>query len=220
MFSEIRKQLSELDEKYIEWEDILLEQDRDSSEASDSSELTTDIENTFRSIVNKLCAIIKDQNSEEDAIQQVFAERKIAPLAYKTISQQLIHYNSFSYLRKAECDNPYNARLSFDLIWTQYILRMKKQDSFEPPFPMDEETYRILSTELDAFTDFCVSRQLHIDSIYEQLKDISRLSHDLCMYISQTIDRDFEKLKLNYLINQQDQDHRLLMQILKHLKEK
>lgn len=170
MFSEIRKQLSELDEKYIEWEDILLKQDRDSSEASDSSEVTTDIENTFRSIVNKLCAIIKDQNAEEDAIQQVFAERKIAPLAYKTISQQLIHYNSFAYLRKAECDNPYNARLAFDLIWTQYILRMKKQDSFEPPFPMDEETYRILSTELDAFTDFCVSRQLHIDSIYEQLK--------------------------------------------------
>ncbi|MBR4290533.1 MAG: hypothetical protein IKT52_07825 [Oscillospiraceae bacterium] len=220
MFTEIRKQLAELDEKFIGWEDILLQQDTDSSEIQDTSETTSEIKKAFHSILNQVCNIIKEHNVEENVIQEVFVQRKIASLAYNAIDRKLVHYNSFAYLRKAERENPYNARLIFDLIWTQRILRMKKQDSFDPPFPMDEKTYKMMASELDAFTEFCVSRQMHIDSIYEQLKDISRLSQDLCMYISQTIDRDFEKLKLNYLINLQDRDHDLLMRIFKYLKIK
>ena len=217
MFIEIRKRLAELDEKYINWEDTLLQLEDDNSESQDNFETASEIKSSFRSILDQLCIIIKEHDAEEETIQEVFAKRKIAPLARKLINRKLIHYSSFAYLRKEERENPYNARLVFDLLWTQYILRMKKQNSFDPPFPVGEETYKVLAAELNAFADFCVSRQLHIDSIYEQLKDISGVSHDICMYISQTIDRDFEKLKLNYLINLHDQDHELLIKILKCL---
>lgn len=218
MFSEILRELTMLDEVNAEWEEILLQQESDDLEHLDQSDVAMDLSNRFRSIIDQTCNIIKENDVQEDTIQDIFSQRRIAPLAQKLINQRLYHYNKFEYLRKTERENPFKARQIFDLLWTQYVLRIKKQGSFDPPFPMDEDTYKTLAVELDTFTDFCVSRQMHIDSIFEQLKDISQLSHDLCTYISQTIDKDFEKLKLNYLINQQDQSQELLMQILKYLK--
>lgn len=219
MFREFKEQLAVLDETYSGWEDILLQQEPGRSETTDNSERASELRNKFLAILDQLCDSIKEHTAEVDAIQEVFAQRKVELLANQIASRKLVHYSSFAYLRKTERENPYSARLIFDLLWTQYILRLKKEDSFDPPFPIDEDSYKMLAAELDAFTDFCVSRQMHIDSIYKQIKDISRLSHDLCMYISQAIDRDFEKLKLNYLINQQDQDHEILIKILKYLKD-
>ena len=71
---------------------------------------------------------------------------------------------------------------------------------FDEKIPMNEEDYKTVSVQLDRFVDRCISRQLHTTAIIIDLKEESHLSQEICKYIVDKFEKDYNQIRLNYII--------------------
>lgn len=206
MLTDIRKSIVELNKEYPEWDEVVSnffnvaskDTDNDIKDILDKDE---DIISAFIDILNKTIELAKKHDLNVDDVTSIFDQYTCKEDIQKRIKLSLNRYSSYKKIRDIAIESEFQAKYVLDTIWNMCILRYNANYKFEDDFPMTKEEFDRASNELDKLVNYCVYRQLHIKSIYKQLQEETGLSETICSYMAEKIDNDFEKLKLNFIIN-------------------
>ena len=196
MMTLIKDMFERISNKYKEWDILIvkvLNNEEDSSEGLKALEEFTDI-------LKQIIEMLKNESVSMDEIQNLFENYACKEHAIKYIDAHLRTYHSFDAIRKLEKDDIYKAKRCIDQIWESYILRYNPYFDNQENRLLSDTEYRSVAREIDRLTDLCIERNFHILAISKQFEEKSGLSGELCNYISQKIDENFEKLKLSYII--------------------
>ncbi len=196
MLTVIKDSLKSLSNKYDNWDELIvetLEKEGENGEGINALE-------EFTSILKRIIKMIKSEDLCIADVETLFESYGCKEYALRYINATLRTYHSFDSLRKLEIEDIYKAKRCVDQIWESYILRYNPYFSNPEGALLNDDEYRCVAKEIDRITDLCIEHNFHILAIIKQFQDKSGLSNELCRYISQKIDEDFEKLKLNYII--------------------
>ena len=206
MLTDIKKSIVELDKEYPEWDEVVSNFFNVSSKDTDDyikglSGKDEDIISTFINILNKTIELAKKYDLNLNDVTSVFDTYTCKEDIQKRIKLSLNRYSSYKKIRDIAIESEFQAKYVLDTIWNMCILRYNANYEFEDDFPMTKEEFARTTNELDKLVNYCVYRQLHIKSIYKQLQEETGLPETICNYMAEKIDNDFEKLKLNFIIN-------------------
>lgn len=117
------------------------------------------------------------------------------------VNKKMLTYSNFKVLRELEKKDLYKAKYCVDLLWSSSVLRFNPYMEFDKNIPIGEKDYLGLAYHMDLFIEMCVARHLCHNAILIELSNETGVSAEMCEYIADKIDGDFEKLKLNFIID-------------------
>lgn len=141
---------------------------------------------------------------EETEILKLFPQN-LYPLVQDLLNSRLKIFHAFVPLCALYEENRSKAENLIDQIWQQYVVRFNPNRKIERPNNMTDEDMSDLECALDAFADFCIVRMFHYDAIVQRIKQTAGLPDDLCAYIARKIERDYQDLRMNYIISRLEQ---------------
>ena len=141
---------------------------------------------------------------EETEIIKLFPQN-LHPLIQKLLDSRLKVFHAFAPLCALYAESHFKAENLIDQIWQQYVIRFNPDRRIERPANMTDEDMSDLEGALDAFADFCIVRMFHYDAIVQRIKQTANLPDDLCAYVARKIDRDYQELRMNYIISRLEQ---------------
>lgn len=121
-------------------------------------------------------------------------------LVQNLLNSHLSVFHAFAPLCVLYAESRSKAENLIDQIWQQYVIRFNPDRKIECPNNMTDEDMSDLEGALDSFADFCIVRMFHYDAIVQRIKQAANLPNDLCAYIARKIDRDYQELRMNYII--------------------
>ena len=167
----------------------------------------TDDNDTQRELLDKFTEVLEDIIEEAnnsgiaiDEVVSLFEKKECYKFAKTYIKRKMQTFESFKVLRDLEKNDKIKAKFCIDLIWNSYILRYDPFLDFDSSSIISEKEYFSIGSCLDSFTDVCVVRLLCGSAISKELEEDSGLSTEICQYVAEKIDNDFEKIKLNYIV--------------------
>lgn len=198
MLTKITQAVTAFTRKYPKWDDVITNYfDSDDNEASAYDQAIMD---EFSDILKDTIDVAKEHELDIQELGEVFKNFTCWPFLEKYIKIKLGTFYEYSPLRKIANEDIYKAKYCVDLMWSSYILRFNPHMVFDDQIPMNEEDFKGVASQLDRFTDRCISRQLHRSSVIIELKEDSNLPQTLCEYIADKIEMDYNQIKLNYII--------------------
>lgn len=193
------KGIQELSQLNSNWDDVLtsfLDDKNDTNANKEQREV-------IKKFTELLDSIIEEANRSRisvDKVESLFDGKKCEKYAKSYIKRKMQTYDSFKALRDLDNKDRIKAKFCVDLIWDSNIIRYDPNIDFETQNLIEEKEYNSVVNSLDLFTDTCVVHSLCVSAICKELEKESGLSNEMCKYIAEKIDNDFEKLKLNYII--------------------
>ncbi len=155
----------------------------------------------FAELLTEACDEIKDGTIEESDFYELFPQKFHAAIQ-KLAEPYLRTFHAFVPLRAVYEDSPARAENLIDQIWQQYVIRFNPFRKIERPSTMTDDDMSKLENMLDAFAEYCGIRMLHYDAIIQRIKEEANLPDGLCSYIARKIDRDYQDLRLNFIVSQ------------------
>lgn len=198
MLNNLSKAVESIAAKYPQWDEIVTRFFDDDDE--DVIEGNEELLDAFSEILKDIIVAVKENDLNTQDIESIFKKYSSWGFVKKYLDAKLRVFRDYQPLRKLAKEDRYKAQYCIDLIWASYILRFNSHMEFDSNVPMEEEDFKKAAVRLDRFTDRCVSKIYHRDTIIIELKEESYLPQDLCEYIADKIDTNFEKIKLNYII--------------------
>lgn len=195
----IQNKIKEMNKKFPDW-DCKIAAFFENSDVQEG-DLNEDMLDAFTDLLTSLIELVKTEEiAVEDAVS-LLDDYACKRYATKYIKLKLRNYNNYKPLRELAEADIYKAKCCVDLMWSSYVLRFNPHLVFDDSVPLKEADFKNVAVQLDRFTDFCVDRSYSISAIIEELKEDADFGESLCEYIAEKIDKDFEKLKLNYIIH-------------------
>lgn len=203
MLSNMQNQIENLTKKIPNWDEIVANALND--EQTNDEEMQEGVLNSFTELLNSIVKQANENNITTDEVLSLFKDYNCYQFASAFIKRKMKLFDGFKALRDLEHEDLFKAKYCIDLIWNSYVIRFDPYLNIPSQSPIsNEEDYVSVARCLDSFADMCVVRQLSASAIYKELKDETRLSDDICHYITDRIDKDFEKIKMNYIIDKLD----------------
>lgn len=199
MLSKFQNYIQDLTKQVPNWDNDVVDILSDEAQ-SDNNGIKKQSLDKFTELLKE---IVNEANSNDVPVEEVlslFKAYKCKDFASVFIKRKMQTFNAFKVLRDLEKTDPYKAKFCIDLIWNSYVLRYDPYLDIKTQSPINENEYISLASRLDAFADICVARQLCVSAISRELKEETGLSNEICKYITEKIDNDLEKLKLNFII--------------------
>ena len=194
----LKKLIDEFGSKYPYWDRVVAE-----FLASNDDELKPqdqEIMDEFSEILEKIEDVAKVENLTPEDMSVAFADLACGDFMKKYISMKMESYFNYAPLRQLAEEDVIKAQFCIDLIWSSYIVRFNSHMIFDEKIPMNEEEYKTVSAQLDRFVDRCISRQLHRSAVIIDLKDEAHLSQEMCEYIADKFEKEYNQIRLNYII--------------------
>lgn len=194
----LKKLIDEFSSKYPQWDEIVAEfLDSDDEEPKPQDQ---EIMDEFSEILEKIVDVAKAEDLTTEDMSAAFEDLACREFIQKYISLKMESYFNYAPLRKLSAEDSFKAQFCIDLIWSSYIVRFNSHMIFDEKVPMNEEDYKTVSVQLDRFVDRCISRQLHRTAVIIDLKEESHLSQEICEYIVDKFEKDYNQIRLNYII--------------------
>lgn len=171
----------------------------DDPDAKISEEMEPTAE-AFSKFLSEACAEIKRETIKEAEFFKLFPERFHAALPKLTDSHLQV-FRAFVPLRNVYGESPSKAETLIDQIWQQYVIRFNPRRKIERPNGMTDDDMSNLESALNSFAEYCGIRMLHYDAIIQRIKLEINLPDGLCAYIARKIDKDYQELRLNYIVS-------------------
>lgn len=199
MLFEFQNAIQELSKQIPSWDDDVTKILSD-EEHTDGNEVQKQSLDKFTELLRTIVKQANDNSVPVNEIISLFENYKCYKFASIYIKRKMQTFEGFKVLRDLEKKDSYKTKFCIDLIWSSYIVRYNPYLNIETHSPISENEYISVADRLDAFVDMCVVRQLCASAICKELEDETGLSNDVCQYMAKKIDDDFEKLKLNFII--------------------
>ena len=194
----LKKIIDEFGSKYPHWDQVVAEfLDSDDDEPKPQDQ---EIMDEFSEILEKIVDVAKAEDLTAKDMAVTFADLACEDFILKYISIKMESYFNYAPLRQLAEEDVFKAQFCIDLIWSSYIVRFNSHMIFDEKIPMNEEDYKTVSVQLDRFVDRCISRQLHRSAVIIDLKDESHLSQEICEYIADKFEKEYNQIRLNYII--------------------
>lgn len=194
----LKKIIDEFGSKYPHWDQVVAEfLDSDDDEPKPQDQ---EIMDEFSEILEKIVDVAKAEDLTAKDMAVAFADLACEDFILKYISIKMESYFNYAPLRQLAEEDVFKAQFCIDLIWSSYIVRFNSHMIFDEKIPMNEEDYKTVSVQLDRFVDRCISRQLHRSAVIIDLKDESHLSQEICEYIADKFEKEYNQIRLNYII--------------------
>lgn len=129
------------------------------------------------------------------------------PQKFHSVIQELAEpylriFHALAPLRTVYEESPSKAENLIDQIWQQYVIRFNPRRKIERPNGVTDDDMSTLEGVLNSYAEYCVVRMLHYDAIIYRIKSEANLPDGLCAYIARKIDKDYQNLRLNYIVSQ------------------
>lgn len=194
----LKKLIDEFGSKYPHWDEVVaefLDSDDDEPKSQDQ-----EIMDEFSEMLEEIVDVVKSENLTVKDMSVVFADLACGEFIQTYISIKMKSYFSYAPLRQLAEEDIFKAQFCIDLIWSSYIIRFNPHMIFDEKIPMNEEDFKTVSVQLDRFVNRCISRQLHRSAVIIDLKDESHLSQEICEYIADKFEKEYNQIRLNYII--------------------
>lgn len=199
MLSAIQNSINEITRKYPNWDKEVAQFFQENS--SQDSAPNEEILDAFIELLNKILEYAKTEDGKCENAIGLLDGYACQEYASRYIKLKLRKFDNYKPLRQLAENDMYKAKCCVDLIWSSYVLRFNPNLLFDEAVPLQENEFKSMAMQIDRFTDFCVERSFCFSAIATELREDSDFPEVLCDYIAGKIDADFEKLKLNYIIN-------------------
>lgn len=152
-------------------------------------------------LVRDACVEIRRENLDEEEFIALFPENIQAEIQ-KLAEPRLRVFHAFTPLRNLYRESPSRAEYLVDQIWQYYVIRFDPDRRIERPSGITDDDMSKLEGVLDSFAEFCIARTLHYNGMLKKIKELSNMPDGLCEYIARKVDKDYQELRMNYLIEQ------------------
>lgn len=167
------------------------------------------IEDEGRGEIVKFLNICKEEVIENETSTQKEVEQLVNnDLVYKNIQEyvngQLRPYYATSVLRTIAVKDAERIKTVIKEIFDMVILRYNPQilQEYEKFGYVSEDAFIEFLNILDSMCSLIVKRNLHIDAIEKFIYMNTRLPKDTCKQMAKIIDKNFESLKMSYIIEE------------------
>ena len=198
MLTNFKKQIDTLTEKMPDWDERVFDFLSNNEEENKSGQKAIE---ELTIILDEVIKYAKQNDIPIDEVTFLFKGKKSEKYIIAYIQNYMDKYNDYKALRELEKSDQFMAKYCVDMIWSNYILRYDPFEDFKSNIQIDNESFNAIAIQLDAFVDRCISQLLTERAMSKALMDDSGLSENLCRYIADLINNDFEKLKLNYIVS-------------------
>lgn len=193
IIGDIIQKLRSIDDQ---WESYVLNEDKNGD-----NKLISQIQFLYDMLHQEL------KEADEEEVREFLIRQK---LKKETVDTMLLRtegllqfYRAFSFLRELESEDPTALKGILSGIYQKHILR------FEPGYlryiaggKYDEEVLENIAHRIDFLTNYYVCRSFTMQGMLNDLKDETGLSDDNCEYWADLIDRNYQILKMNYIMDE------------------
>lgn len=146
------------------------------------------------------CTEIKSDAFKETELLDLFPQ-ELHSFVQKLIDVHLKIFRDFAPLHAMYRENRPKAENIIDQIWQQYVIRFNPLRKIECSSGMTDKDLENLEGALDGFAEYCGVRMLHYDAIVRRIKQETNLPNDLCAYIARKIEKDYQEIRMNYIVS-------------------
>jgi len=197
MFESTREILQTIKKKDSEWEEKIKRYLSD-----DDNNTEDELTEQFWKMMDSLCNAIRDGDGEKEEALDLFGQG-IKKEIDNLLSNALRPYYGFKFIRKNEIDNADQLMNLIDLLWPQYIVKRNpafKLDKSRYSFHVSEEEIEEFVITLAAIVDHCISTLLNYEGMIYIIRRQTGLSEEMSSYIARKIERNYEELRINFII--------------------
>lgn len=195
MMENILKMIEEMDQTLPEWRESVKNYYKKTSD-----EISDEHMEGYADLLNRICDEITSGTLDESDAIEVFHDEELKGYVQKTIFEKLRPFRAFAPIRKHEKENLSAIKYMFDVMWEQYVVRFNPKINIDPVDSITEDEIGEIMRTMDALADFCVSRTYSYEGILDEISTRFRISDELSEYLAKRIDRDYQKIQMNYLI--------------------
>lgn len=208
----IRVTISDLDKHFPGW----------MKSAVNESNLFFQKDWKYRELLSILITELRNIKKSDDKelfgkFEQMIANDKFFELFNTYTENTLIFYRNLEGLRRENLETQERIKIFLDDVFQNHILR------FDPEIAQRYEEYHLSSEEeaenaiqsIGSLTEYYVRRLYATYYIIDDFKDETGFSDDLCKYYAGLLDKHFQEIKLNILM----QDMESLQSNLEYLQE-
>ena len=203
MLKKLQNEIENLTKEIPNW-DIIVDNALNHEQTNDE-EMQKGVLDRFTELLNTIVKQANEKNIPMNDVLSLFKDYKCSQFVSVFIKRKMKLFGGFKALRDLEQKDLFKAKYCIDLIWSSYVVRFDPYLDIPSQSPIsNEEDFVSVASSLDSFADMCVVRQLSASAICKELKEETGLSDDLSHYITDKIDKDFEKIKMNYIVDNLD----------------
>lgn len=195
MQREIKNKIDLLNKQDPAWQKRITDYLKD----QDSSQLDADLLQAFYELLSIVYNGFKEESLEREDTLSVFDDELRKQVGHM-VDNRLNSYYTFMPLRLKESDSIIQIEQFVDNIWAQFVLRFNPKITKENDLNINEEQVVALMAGIDSLAMHCVSRLLTYNGIVELIAEKTEMGEEFCNYLARKIDKDFNELRLNYLV--------------------
>ena len=188
--------ISQMGENWKEYMDNFLKDEEDAIEE--------EWEDGIREFLNICKEEIMDNNiSVQKQVEEVINNDLLYKKIQEYINKQLRTYYATCALRTMAATDIEKTKTLVKEIFNMTVLRFNPKiiQEYEKFGYTSEDNFIEFLNVLDAMTMYMVRRNLHVEAIKNSIYMNTRLPHSICEQMAKIIDKNFESLKMNYIID-------------------
>lgn len=153
----------------------------------------------FNEILEMAYLGIKNGDFDEIEVSKLFSD-ELQERVRSILSSRLKLFRDFSALRDMEKEKRIRAEYLVDSIWEQFVVRYSPEFEIDDIDGVSSDAISSLMDALDFISEMCVIRGYSYKAIVSEVKEQTDVSAEMSDYIARKINKDFEKLQLNYIV--------------------
>ncbi len=197
MQREINSRIDSLYKLDANWQNIVNDYLKD----QESVQPGEDLLQTFFELLSLIYKGLKEGKIERETTLSAFNNVELREQVQRMVDNRLKSFTAFTPLRIIETENILQIERFIDNIWVQYVLRFNPKIKTENDFNLNAEQVNELMSVIDGLAMHSVSRLLTYDGIEELISERTGMGEEFCSYLARKIDKDFNELRLNYIIS-------------------
>ena len=196
MKNKIKKQLEELQNAYETWESDVL----NSMRGELQGEVVPESVKSYIAILDDIYKGIIRGSIKETEVKDLFSD-ELWTETKKLLDNRLRSYHAFEPIRNSTADQKFQVEQLIDSIWALYVIRFDPENDVKNVLNMTAEQAEELMMAIDAISMYCVSKLYNYNGIVNEVRERTGLSDEWATYLARKIDRDFNELRLNFIVN-------------------
>lgn len=166
----------------------------------ESNHLDAELLRTFFELLTLVYKGLKEEIIDKETILSSFND-ELRDQVRRLVDNRLKSFYAFTPLRSVETEKYLQIEQFVDNIWAQYVLRFNPKIKTDNLFNINEKQVNELMAVIDGLAMHSVSRLLTYDGIVELISERTGMKEEFCSYLARKIDKDFNELRLNYIIS-------------------
>ena len=184
--------------QYPNWESVLKSYFAEGENGTDTVAI-----NEFWRIFNLLWEEIKLEQCSLDEASKLFGA-DFEPEMERLLRGRLRPFFACALVRRNEKEKRIQLEDLIDELWQQCVVRRNPSYQFNQKLTEEltasQEELEEFTSTLSAIVGHCISRLLNYDGMVFTIVKQTGISKELSQYIARKIDRDYEELRCNYII--------------------